>query len=230
MIFSLEGNIGSGKSTILRGLKRLLRTNNSIIFLLEPVDQWDQIKDKNNVGILEKFYGDQERYAFSFQMMAYISRLALLKKTIRENPGCHIVTERSISTDKNVFAKMLHEDNKIEEINYQIYLKWFDEFVEEAKIDGIIYIRATGETCFERVKKRSRTGESNIPVEYLTRCGEKHDDWILNQYRESKLVIDVNSNTDEAPFKMNEWLEHISRFIHNKIEEATTRRFMQTEE
>ena len=59
MIFSLEGNIGSGKSTILRGLKRQLRTDNSVIFLLEPVDKWEQIKDKNGVGILEKFYGDQ---------------------------------------------------------------------------------------------------------------------------------------------------------------------------
>tara|TARA_Y100000817_G_C16839150_1_gene537191 strand:+ start:646 stop:1338 length:693 start_codon:yes stop_codon:yes gene_type:complete len=230
MIFSLEGNIGSGKSTILRGLKRQLRTDNSVIFLLEPVDQWEQIKDKNGVGILEKFYGDQERYAFSFQMMAYISRLSLLKKTIRENPGCHVVTERSISTDRNVFAKMLYEDEKIEELNYQIYLKWFDEFVEEAQIDAIIYIRATGETCFERVKKRSRTGESNIPVEYLTRCGEKHDDWILNQYGESKLVLDVNSNTDEAPFKMNEWLNQITGFIYGKIREASVRRFMQAEE
>ena len=66
--------------------------------------------------------------------MMYISRLALLRKTIRENPGCHIVTERSIYTDKNVFAKMLYDDGKIEEVNYKIYLMWFDEFVQETKI------------------------------------------------------------------------------------------------
>ena len=130
MIFSLEGNIGSGKSTILQNLITRLKGNNSIIFLQEPVTEWEKIKDSSGTTILEKFYSNQEKYAFGFQMMAYISRLALLKKTIKENPHCHIVTERSINTDKNVFAKMLYEDDKIEEVNYQIYQKWFDEFIE----------------------------------------------------------------------------------------------------
>ena len=40
------------------------------------------IKDENGVTILEKFYSDQNKYSFSFQMMAYISRLKLLKDTI----------------------------------------------------------------------------------------------------------------------------------------------------
>lgn len=219
MIFSLEGNIGSGKSTILQNLITRLNGNNSIIFLQEPVTEWEKIKDSSGTTILEKFYGNQEKYAFSFQMMAYISRLALLKKTIKENPDCHIVTERSINTDKNVFAKMLYEDDKIEEVNYQIYQKWFDEFIEDTFIDGIIYIKASGKTCFDRVKKRSRTGESNIPVEYLERCGNEHDNWIINNYHGPKLVIDVNTNTDENPGQRTKWLDAIVNFLFNEIED-----------
>ena len=33
-----------------------------------------------------------------------------------------IITERSLYTDKHVFAKMLHDQGKIEDVCYQIYL------------------------------------------------------------------------------------------------------------
>ena len=125
-IYSIEGNIGSGKSTLVR---RLQKMNSNIVFMLEPVDEWGDIKDRKGENILTKFYRNQKKYSFSFQMMAYISRLSKLKKIIRKNPYSIIITERSMLTDKNVFAKMLYDDDKIEEVNYIIYLKWFDEFI-----------------------------------------------------------------------------------------------------
>ena len=73
IIFSVEGNIGSGKSTLVKCLSKCLPKslrNHEIIFLQEPVDVWNTIKDENGVTILEKFYADQNKYAFSFQMMA----------------------------------------------------------------------------------------------------------------------------------------------------------------
>ena len=94
-IVSVDGNIGSGKSTLLANLKNLIgfNTNKKIIFLKEPVDEWETIKDTEGNTMLQKFYADQERYSFSFQMMAYISRLALLKTAIKENPNSIIITE-----------------------------------------------------------------------------------------------------------------------------------------
>ena len=45
-IFSIEGNIGSGKSTLLESLKNeLIISNQKIIFMKEPVDEWEEIKD-----------------------------------------------------------------------------------------------------------------------------------------------------------------------------------------
>ena len=89
----------------------------NIIFLQEPVDEWTKIKI-NNVTILEKFYQEPDKYAFSFQMMAYISRLAILQKAIKENPDAIIISERCLLTDKYVFAKMLHDSNKIDPYLY----------------------------------------------------------------------------------------------------------------
>jgi deoxyadenosine/deoxycytidine kinase len=196
-IISIEGNIGSGKSTFISFLKKEFEPNSNVIFLPEPVDQWTEIKDKNGVNMIEKFYANQEKYAFSFQMMAYISRIHLLRKYVRENPGSIIITERSVYTDKNVFAKMLHDDEKIEEVNYQIYLKWFDEFTQDLCINHYVYIKTDASVAKERVDKRARLGET-IPYEYLERCSNYHNDWLMN-IRDVHLIdghLNVYNETD----------------------------------
>lgn len=221
MLFAVDGNIGSGKSSRVNDLKKYLKHNPSFIFLQEPVDDWNSIKAKDGTTMLQKFYCDQDKYAFSFQMMAYISRLSLLRKTIRENPDCHIVTERSIFTDRNVFAKMLYDDDKIEEVEYQIYLKWFDEFAKETKIDGIIYVHTSPDVCYNRIKKRSRTGEESIPLEYLKKCHDYHDNWILND-EENIQIIDGNVDTEESPDIIQKWMEDIVNFMGDMIDNETS--------
>ena len=60
---------------------------------------------------------------------------------------------------------MLYDDDKINDIDFQIYNKWFHSFIDEVPISGIVYIKTNPETCNER---KSRKGES-IPLEYLTK-------------------------------------------------------------
>ena len=193
-IFSIEGNIGSGKSTLVKELKKSVPNilDKKVVYVQEPVDEWSKIKDKKGETILEKFYANQHKYAFSFQMMAYISRLALLRNIVRENPDAIIITERSVFTDRQVFAKMLYDEGKIEEVDYQIYLKWFDEFIEEIPVTGLIYVTTTPEKSKERVDLRARAGES-IPLSYLQRCHNYHESWIKNI---NKQVCLFNGNVD----------------------------------
>jgi deoxyadenosine/deoxycytidine kinase len=222
VIYSIEGNIGSGKSTLVDILKEYYeKTSSNIIFVPEPVDVWNTIKDTSGETILSKFYGNLEKYAFSFQMMAYISRISLLRKTIREHPNAIIITERSVFTDKNVFAKMLHDDNKIEEVNYQIYLRWFDEFVQELPICSIIYVRASPEVCHNRVLKRNREGEQ-ITLEYLHTCGEYHDNWISN-HDTNVLRLNANENLNPTYQDYGKWVVIINKFItYNKQNKQST--------
>lgn len=68
------GNIGSGKTTLLTHVREILQSKNlnqKIIFLKEPVDVWETIKDEEGKTMLEKFYADQEKYSFAFQMMVF---------------------------------------------------------------------------------------------------------------------------------------------------------------
>ena len=216
-IISIDGNIGSGKSTLLNILKTQLAENKDVIFLREPVDIWESIVDENGTNIIEKFYEDQSKYAFSFQLIAYISRLALLKEAVEQNPDKIIITERSLFTDKYVFAKMLHDSGKIELINYKIYLQFFDTFVKDYGVDKILYVKADPEKCSERIQKRSRSGESNIPLDYLMECDKYHDEMIdhpdLKNTR--KIVLDGNMDIYENESATKERIQKIKGYILN---------------
>ena len=185
-IVSIEGNIGSGKSTLRELLARssLPIGNNpgfTLVYVDEPVSEWQTIIDPTGLNVIEKFYADQKEYAFAFQMMAYISRLATLKRAVEQNADKNVifVCERSLWTDRQVFAQMLHDEGKIESIKFQIYLKWFDEFIRDYPLDGIIYVTTKPQICSERITKRNRQGET-IPLTYLASCHDYHTRWLQN--------------------------------------------------
>jgi|TARA_B110001469_G_scaffold37180_1_gene37131 deoxyguanosine kinase len=205
-ILSVEGNIGSGKSTFVKYLQSNFR---DIIFLQEPVNEWSKITDSKGETILSKFYKDQQSYSFSFQMMAYISRLALIKETVKNNPNAIIVTERCLLTDKQVFAQMLYDEEKIEDINYDIYLKWFDTFYDDYPISHYVYLQTSPQVAFERVKMRCREGET-IPLEYLEKCNAYHEKWLKSSVMRSKTTY-INANENETFMPL--WLNCVRKII-----------------
>ena len=221
LIISIEGNIGSGKSTIMKflseNLNSYLLSNNidlKICYLQEPVDIWNTITDNDGKNIIQKYYEDQNKYAFSFQMMAYISRLSQIKNELTKNYDV-IITERSLYTDKNVFAKMLYDDKKINEIDYKIYNKWFDEFTDILTNMNILYIKTKPEICSQRIIKRSRKGE-NIELKYLESCNLYHNNWIDNTSTD-KIIIDGNNNINDSIVQDNKYLNTILNTIHMLI-------------
>jgi deoxyadenosine/deoxycytidine kinase len=208
---NVEGNIGSGKSTLLNVLKRHYQNRANIIFIQEPVDLWESIKDKDGTTMIKKFYENQEKYAFSFQMMAYISRLATLRQIAKSQRGnLVLISERSLYTDKFIFAKMLYDQGKIEDVDYQIYLNWFDEFANDFPIAHRIYIKADPAICHERVHLRARTGEEVIPLSYLEQCHLYHEDYI--QMYSDTLILNGNANINEADVQTN-WIASIDALL-----------------
>tara|TARA_Y100001936_G_scaffold251503_1_gene307723 strand:- start:1876 stop:2589 length:714 start_codon:yes stop_codon:yes gene_type:complete len=212
-IFSVEGNIGSGKSTLVKMLKEHLKKikNTEVIYLPEPVAEWESIKDSDGKNAIEKYYENPDKYAFSFQMMAYISRIHQLRETLHTNNNVIIICERSVFTDKEIFAKMLHDDGKIGEIEYNIYCKWFYEFVKDIPVGGLIYVKTNPEICERRVIKRNRKGET-IPLVYLQNCHKYHEDWLNN---ESLPVLKLDGDNDFIDKLPDTWLETINIFVNS---------------
>ena len=207
-IISLEGNIGSGKSTLIKALKvytqLTLEKTMTIKYVQEPVEEWNRITDDNGETLLQKFYGNQSAYAFSFQIMAYITRFRKMLRIIEESDDdTIIICERSLETDKNVFGKMLYDCGKIRDIDWSIYNYWFDTFADKIKPDILLYIETSIQTCSDRIMKRQRDGESAISTEYLQQCKQYHEDWITNSDTPSKII---NGNPDNSDLKSYESL------------------------
>jgi deoxyadenosine/deoxycytidine kinase len=182
-MYFVEGNIGSGKSTFLTHLA------NEFKVILEPVDEWTKMKNANGKNIIEEFYNDPARNAYLFQSIAFRSRM----KNITNKEGYFI--ERSIFTDRNIFAQTCRDDGLIGDIEWDDYVSWFDWLTSEFKVapKGIIYLRCDPDVSLERIKKRNRSGEETISIDYLRKLHEKHEQWLLNEKSVPVLIIDVTT-------------------------------------
>lgn len=172
-VISLDGNIGAGKTTLLKILKDIP----GVYVIEEPVGIWEQF-NMNGKNILQHFYEDQNRWAYTFQNAAILTRIIHINKSIKENPGYKLyITERSVLTDKFVFAKMLHKDKIIDDMEMQLYNMWFDNF-GTMDVAGILWLTTDVPTCVERIRLRGRLGEENISQEYLENLDKAHHDWL----------------------------------------------------
>ncbi len=206
----VEGNIGAGKSEFIKSLDI-----DKYKVVQEPVDIWEQI------GILSEFYKDPKRWAYTFQSLAFATRLSTVWTELVNNPlNKPVILERSIYTDKNCFTKLQVEFQNMNEIEYKTYLAWYalteHKFAKDIKADAIIYLRTTPEICMERIKKRSRNGESSISMEYLTALHNKHEEWLTDHV--NVIVIDVSKDMDEIEYK--QFVEENITNIIKKIKDS----------
>ena len=178
LIIAIDGNIGVGKSLFLDLLKNeiIKRKIENVVFLKEPDNEWSKIY-VDGITILEK-------YVFSFQIMTFITRLNNILNCIDKNPNAIIISERSLLTDKYIFTKMLHDDNKIDSYSYQIYNLLFENFISKLPEHKYIYLYCNPNIALQRIKKRNRIGE-NINLDYLINCNKYYE----NLFNKNKNVI-----------------------------------------
>ena len=200
MIF-VEGNIGTGKSTFLNKLAEEFKV------ILEPVDEWTKTRNANGRNLLEEFYSDPARNAYLFQSIAFRSRM---KNIVNQDSA---IIERSIYTDRNVFAKTCREDGLISDIEWNDYCGWFDWLTEEFKVrpTGFIYLRCDPMISYERIRKRSRSGEESISLDYLKKLHEKHEMWLLKEEASKVVIIDVNEDFENNPEKLQEMINKVKQ-------------------
>jgi deoxyadenosine/deoxycytidine kinase len=149
--------------------------------------------------------------------MAYSTRLAMLRKTIAENPDCHVlVCERSLEADRNIFAKMLFADGMMEHVHHEVYQRLYHDTSLEFQMDAVVYLDVDPTKCMERVKLRNRGGENNISLEYLAKCHTYYEDWMQRLAEERTPMLQLNTNADvryEPGDKGTEWVDEIYRFV-----------------
>ena len=131
----IEGNIGAGKSTFLKIIKKHLACQ----IVYEPHQKWQDIQGKGN--LLENFYKDTPRWAYTFQSYAFITRTLAQKKNALINPHDIQILERSVFSDRHCFAKNLFESGTMSSLEWTLYREWFSWFLNDhVKKTGRIHL------------------------------------------------------------------------------------------
>ncbi len=169
-IFSIEGNIGSGKTTIIHHLQRLYK---DVILVEEPVKDWQNLEGEN---LLKKKNEDLIRWGYSFEAYVLITKMNELTK-VADSDKKIILIERCMLTDKAFFD--VNVENNLSNPMEEAMFKHLYEFLSNnvyPKLSGIIYLDTPVDECIKRMKERGRKEEKSITAEYLTQLDQHFKD------------------------------------------------------
>jgi len=135
-------------------------------------------------SMFQKMCRDKRRYGFSFQVMAFTTRMAAIADAMAKVPRrqrpvrIHVIPERFLPDDRLMFEN-LYEMGYIEPCEWDIYNGFYALMTQQlvAKEKAMIYVPTSPEICLERVAKRDRAGETDggVPLGYLRALERKHD-------------------------------------------------------
>ncbi|XP_028853068.1 deoxyguanosine kinase, mitochondrial-like isoform X2 [Denticeps clupeoides] len=191
---SVEGNIAVGKSTFARLLQDAARGWEVVP---EPVSKWQNVvaDDAQFDGLgaqspvsnlLQLMYEDPARWAYTFQTFSCTSRLStqLRPPPPGRSPPVRVY-ERSVYSDRYIFALTMFELGFINAAEWAVYQNWHSFLVEQfgprVQLEGIIYLRAPPEICMKRLHKRGRKEEKDIDLAYLQKLHAQHEKWLKDR-------------------------------------------------
>jgi deoxyadenosine/deoxycytidine kinase len=224
----IEGNIGSGKSTLVKRLREnphLL--NMDCDFVLEPVDEWKETKLNDGVDMLDAYYQDQKAKAAGFQMYALFTRINRIISCIKNTNKKYIIVERSPFSDKKCFLKVNQSKGYIDEFHTIVYNQLFGFFRDNTNLitaDKVIYLQLNPEECMNRIKlrmqKEHREGEKLIQFDYLQTLHDLHEKWLVSKLNTSDAnvnnvitVYDSNRNFEGDDIVLNEIADIIKNMM-----------------
>lgn len=159
MIISVDGNIGSGKSTVLDVLsKRGFRVYK------EGIDNWSDV--------LEKFYEDQARWAFTLQITILHDMYSKYIESLK-------YTDEFIFFERNPVSSLLFLNNSFEcdnlsEIEHKHYMQLHETL--SWKPDKIYKLNVPSRTCYDRILLRNDPSiEKGLTFEYVKLLEKKYE-------------------------------------------------------
>lgn len=237
---SIEGNIAAGKSTFVRLLEQ---TSEEWEVIPEPIAKWCNVQtDKEDIyeelsssqksggNLLQMLYSKPTRWSYTFQSYACLSRIRSqlqppsLKLQESEKPVQFY--ERSVYSDRYVFASALYDSQSLTDTEWSVYQDWhqwiLDQFNPDLNLDAIIYLRAPPQCCMQRLLHRGREEEQDIPMEYLEQLHHKHESWLLHRTLRLDfeylnhipiLVLDVDQDFKNDRIKQTELMDQVKDFL-----------------
>ncbi|XP_059973315.1 deoxyguanosine kinase, mitochondrial isoform X2 [Mesoplodon densirostris] len=235
---SIEGNIAVGKSTFV---KLLTQTYPEWHVATEPVATWQNVQaaGTQNAGtapslgnLLDMMYQEPARWCYTFQTFSFMSRLKAqlepFPEKLLEAKKAVQIFERSVYSDRYIFAKTLFENGSLSDIEWHIYQDWhyflLQEFASRLRLHGFIYLQAAPQVCLKRLRLRAREEEKGIELAYLEQLHAQHEAWLVRRttplHSEALLdipvlVLDVNDDFSEEVTRQEALMKRVNTFVKN---------------
>lgn len=163
---AIAGNIGVGKSTLVRMLCKQMGWDP----FYEPVAENPYLAD---------FYHDMSAWSFHSQVFFLAHRLRSHFQ-LAQHPNS-VIQDRSVYEDAEIFAQNLYRQGHITDRDYQTYRALYETAVQFLPPpDLVIYLRASVPTLLKRISRRGRDYERTIAPEYLDSLNHLYESWIDN--------------------------------------------------
>jgi deoxyadenosine/deoxycytidine kinase len=172
MIISIDGNIGAGKTTVMK----YLRSTYKYDIDLEPVDEW--------IPFLHDMYKNNKD-AFEFQIKVWLDRQYMPTYPHHKK----VLVERSGYFQWHVFTKSSIETGRINERQYNLLKTMYDNCLFYPDI--YIYLQTTPSETFKRIHKRARNCESDIDENYVEKIHAMHENAYDNLSQEPGVICHI---------------------------------------
>jgi hypothetical protein len=160
----LAGNIGAGKSTLVRMMCERLGWEP----YYEPVTENPYLED---------FYRDMKRWAFHSQVF-FLTYRAQAHRALMDVPR-PVVQDRSFYEDAEVFARALHRQGAMSDRDWDTYRGLYRTLTSLlTPPDLVVYLRASVPTLQRRIAQRARGFEASISDAYLDSLNTLYEEWI----------------------------------------------------
>jgi deoxyadenosine/deoxycytidine kinase len=161
---AVAGNIGVGKSTLVKLLSREL----GWAPFYEAVAENPYLAD---------FYRDMPAWGFHSQIFFLSNRLRSHRQLL-DHPTS-VVQDRSVYEDAEIFARNLYAQGSMDARDYATYRQLYEVLTEFLPPpDLVIYLRASVDTLVQRIARRARDYERRIAPDYLAQLNRLYEEWI----------------------------------------------------
>jgi deoxyadenosine/deoxycytidine kinase len=213
IFIAVAGNIGTGKTT----LSKMLSERFGWTAHFEAVADNPYLAD---------FYKDMSRWSFPLQIFFLNNRFTAHQNITQGTNSA--IQDRSIYEDANIFARNLYEAGNMEKRDYENYLNLYNVMCSYlTPPDLVLYLRKSLPKLKERIAKRGRDYEKNIPDQYLVDLNRYYDEWMEGYSQGKKLIVDSDdldflndkSHFDELTQRILSALDQRDLFLESRAQE-----------
>ena len=192
MKLCVEAAIGLGKSTLLKNLKKMSDDMEKLEVVREPVKSWRNVSGQD---LLQLFAENPEK--FSFQTQVHILS-TMSSQREGEFEGKIVISQRSINASEFIFKPVLVEQGYLTDLESKILSDLYFSLSSRApKLDAVIYLKGSAELALKRIKSRKFECDEDLPLDYLQKIQEKHDEYIENIKASGIEVLTIDAGKEE---------------------------------